>query len=123
MPKDSMSPEAFVDDFIERLMDHPLKLHNTDEFYYMTKDDIRCLYYFKEKTVYTIGTQQSVMTYRHEVVKLMMSVSLTVSSNLNAYCFFRNAHAAVIGSLYDSCSAHPSYHARTLRIISRPVAN
>lgn len=74
IPKDSLSPEG--DDQIEKMLDMPLDLHGTDEVYRLTKADLDVLRMFKNRTVYTIGTAQSVGKYRLELVNLCFSVSV-----------------------------------------------
>ena len=81
VPKDSLSPEGH-DDQVEKMLGIPLDLHQTEEPYRLTKDDLDILRIFKNRTVYTIGTAQSVATYRNELVNLCFSVSICKSMNM-----------------------------------------
>ena len=69
-----MSPEA-REDKIAAMLGMPLDLHNTDEKYCLTEEDLKILQFFENRTVWTIGTAQSVGTYRNEMVNLACSVS------------------------------------------------
>lgn len=77
-PKDSMSPET-KNDRIDSMLGKPLTLQGTDEMYYMTQDDLDILRVFRDRTVFTIGTAQSIWIYRTELVNLVCDVrSLTL---------------------------------------------
>ena len=49
----------------------PMELHDTDEVYRITKDDVEILRMFKDQTVFTIGTAQTTHVYRAELVNLI----------------------------------------------------
>ena len=70
-PKDSMSPE---DDNkrIDEMIGSPMELCETDEKYLITKEDVEILRWFKDQTVFTIGTAQTVSIYRHEITSMMI---------------------------------------------------
>ncbi len=72
-PKDSMSPEDYDGD-VENMLDMPLSLHLTDEVYRVTKGDLDIVRMFRNRTVYTIGTAQSVAMYKEHLVNLCFSV-------------------------------------------------
>ena len=75
--KDSMSPENDDDNIlIDSLIGMPLKLHNDEGYYRITKEDVEIIRRFKDRTVFTIGTAHSVLIYRREVVQMVASVSL-----------------------------------------------
>lgn len=76
VPKDSMSPVG-DDGELDKLMDSPLGLHSTRERYYLTRQDLEVLRMFYNRTVFTIGTAQSVETYQREIVGLMFNVCLS----------------------------------------------
>ena len=70
IPKDSMSPEA-NDDKIDSMLDMPMELHESDETYHISKEDLEILRIFKDQTVFTIGTAQTVHIYRSECVNML----------------------------------------------------
>jgi hypothetical protein len=84
LPKDSLSPEGH-DHRIEILLGQKRKLHDTDEVYTITQDDMDWLHYFKDKTVFTIGTAQSVYLYRHLVTDMLCA---PVRTSLSTYRSF-----------------------------------
>ena len=77
LPKDSMSPDD-KDDKIEGMLNVPISLHETGELYYISKEDVEILYHFRDSTVFTIGTAQTVPLYRAEIVNMVCSVGLNL---------------------------------------------
>lgn len=73
-PKDSMSPDT-GDEKLNTMLAMPLKLHDTEELYYMTEEDIELIRLFKDRAVYTLATAQSVETYRRELTNMSLDVS------------------------------------------------
>lgn len=71
-PKDSMSPDGEEDARIDELLGSPMELCETDEKYHLSKEDVEILRWFKDQTVFTIGTAQTVMVYRKEIVRMML---------------------------------------------------
>ena len=80
-PKDSMSPDS-DDAKIDGMVGMPMELHDTDEKYLITKEDVELLRWFKDQTVFTIGTAQTVHIYRHEIVGMLL-LSVSYSSRIN----------------------------------------
>ena len=76
LPKDSLSPDD-RDDKIDGMLDMPMVLHDTSEIYYLGKEDLEILYSFRDKTVFTIGTAQTVPLYRAQIVSMVCDVSTT----------------------------------------------
>lgn len=83
VPKDSLSPES-NDYKIDNMLGSPMELHETDEVYHMTKEDIDTLRMFKDQTVFTIGTAQTTHVYRAELVNL---ICCSVSGLVTSLCF------------------------------------
>lgn len=52
-----------------------LDLHDTDEVYRISEEDVEVLRMFRDRTVFTIGTAKTVGTYRREMVNLCLGVS------------------------------------------------
>lgn len=51
-----------------------LALHESSEEYCVTQDDVDILRSFLNRTVYTVGTAQSMDTYRRELPQLCLKV-------------------------------------------------
>ena len=85
IPTDSLSPDR-QDGTIERMLNMPLPLHQQNEAYRLTREDIEILRLFKNRTVYTIGTANSVETYRMEMVNLCFVVSMKTGGAHNTTC-------------------------------------
>ena len=75
-----MSPEMKVDR-VEGMLGAALDLHDTDEKYYVTKEDVQLLRIFESRTVWTIGTAQSVGTYRVQIINMAYTVRLLLSQD------------------------------------------
>ena len=59
------------------MLGFPLDLHETDEVYRFTKEDVEILRMFKDQTVFTVGTKQTMHVYRAEVLNMVCcSVSI-----------------------------------------------
>lgn len=74
IPRDSLSPESRDNVFVDGLLGRELELFGTSEKYVMTKEDVDILKRFQNRTVFTIGTAQSVRVYRDEIVRMVCSV-------------------------------------------------
>ncbi|KAK3718917.1 hypothetical protein LTR37_004833 [Vermiconidia calcicola] len=72
-PRDSLSPEGY-DDKVERMLGMPLELHDIGEPYYVTEDDVEAMRNFRDKTVWTIGTAQTVRFYRQEMMNMISTI-------------------------------------------------
>lgn len=71
-----MSPDD-GDRRIDKMLGMPMELCETDEKYLITKEDLEILRWFKDQTVFTIGTAQTVHLYRDEISGMLLrSVSL-----------------------------------------------
>ncbi|TKA27737.1 hypothetical protein B0A50_04838 [Salinomyces thailandicus] len=64
------APPTPPEDVIIATLGKPLALHETDETYIITADDLGRFERFQNRTVYTLGTAQTVEVYRQAVVKL-----------------------------------------------------
>lgn len=76
-----MSPES-NEQRIEAMLGTPIDLHESDEIYHLTKEDVDTLHMFKDQTVFTIGTSQTTHVYRSELVNLICC-SVRVSGSIN----------------------------------------
>ena len=81
-----MSPDDGENARLDALLGTPMDLHESDEKYLITKEDVEILRWFKDQTVFTIGTAQTVHVYRGEVVSLMMLSVSSVSRDLMWSC-------------------------------------
>ena len=69
LPKDSLSPQP-SDDVVDKIIGMQLDLAQTDDVYTLNKDDVETLRRFMDRTVFTIGTAQTVWIYRHEMIRM-----------------------------------------------------
>lgn len=90
-PKDSMSPEDYEEDvLIDELLGSSMELCESEEKYLLSKEDVEILRWFKDQTVFTIGTAQTVLVYRREIVRMMLhSVSVKLLVSLICLGLFR----------------------------------
>lgn len=72
-PRDSLSPEH-KDDPLVPMLGLGLALHESTEEYCLTQDDVDILRSFFNRTVFTVGTAQSMDTYRQEMPQLCLQV-------------------------------------------------
>ncbi|KAK3700108.1 hypothetical protein LTR37_016111 [Vermiconidia calcicola] len=82
-PKDSLSPEGWYDK-VEGMLGMPLELHDIDEPYYVTEADVEAMRNFRDKTVWTIGTAQTVRFYRNEMMKMIDTVRFALPLTLTS---------------------------------------
>jgi hypothetical protein len=66
-----MSPDD-DDKRIDGMLGMPMELHESDEKYLITQEDVEVLRWFKDQTVFTIGTAQTVPIYRHEIISMIL---------------------------------------------------
>lgn len=52
------------------MLDYPLALHDTDEVYRVTEKDLKRLERFRDRTVLTLGTAQTMHIYKDSIVSL-----------------------------------------------------
>lgn len=63
-------PPTPPEEYILNMLNYPLALHETDEVYRISKEDLDMFRRFQDRTVYTIGTKQTVPIYREVITKL-----------------------------------------------------
>ena len=105
LPTPPKSPDD-VEDLIDGLLDTPLYLHVDDgtseaEFCYITKAHIDLLWKFRNRTILSIGTADSVSIYQ----KVMTEAAAKYSFALHAALRFTLMHDRY---LYDPLGTKPS---------------